>query len=125
MTRQLRTAEIKPKERPLAERFRLAGKAWAAAKRDADITSEMKSAFLEKMKTRMRDELVAKGEKEPSGEKLERLAKSSPEWEEYIRGMCFAKEKEDDAWVERKAIEMEMSEQVDGNANYRTERKMA
>lgn len=125
MNRPIRTKEMQPRDRPLSERFRLAGKTWAAAKRDADITSEMKSAFLEKMKTRINDELVGKGEKAPSGEKLERLAKSSPEWEEYIRGMCFAKEKEDDAWVERKAIELEATEMVDANANYRTERKMA
>jgi uncharacterized membrane protein YheB (UPF0754 family) len=119
-------AEVPLQQRLISERFRLAGVAWANAKREADLLEQMKDPTLEQLKTRKLAELMATDpEKKVSESLLERLVKSSPEWEQFIRGLCYAQEKSNLTWVERRAIELEHSEQIDGNANYRAERKMA
>lgn len=125
MNRPLRTNEMAVKDRPISERFRLAGKAWAEAKREADLIEEMKGPRLEQLKTALLTQLIKAGETKVPESRLEREVKASPEWETYIRGLCFAQERMNDAWVERRAIELEHSEMIDGNANFRTERKMS
>jgi hypothetical protein len=114
-----------PQQRPISERFRLAGIAWANAKREADLIEQMKDPTLEQLKTRELAKLARlEPEKKISESLLERLVKSSPEWEQFIRGMCHAQERANIAWVERRAIELEHMELVDANANYRAERRL-
>ena len=116
--------EMPAKERSFSERFRLTGKAWAAAKREADLLEEMKGPRLEQLKTALLAKLTAAGETKVPESRLEREIKASKEWETYIQGLCFAQEKANDAWVERRAVELEHSEMVDFNANARHERRM-
>ena len=124
MNRPIRMKEMPERERSHAERFRLAGEAWAEATREADLLEEMKGAVVEQLKTKLLERLTAAGETKVPEARLEREVKSSPEYEQYIRGMCFAKEKANKAWVERKAVEIAATEMVDRNANARVERKI-
>jgi hypothetical protein len=117
--------EMPERERSHAERFRLAGEAWAEATREADLLEEMKGAYVEQLKTKLLAKLTEAGDTKVPEVRLEREVKSSQEYEQYIRGMCFAKERANKAWVERKAVEIEATETVDRNANYRSERKLS
>lgn len=112
------------RERPLSEMFRLAGRDWAEAEAKADLLEKLRDPTLEQMKTEKLQELNEQGMAKVPEAMLERLVKSSPQWEEYVRGMCHARELATAAWVERRAIELRMSEMIDGNANARTERRM-
>jgi hypothetical protein len=125
MNRPIRMKEMPEKERSHAERFRLAGDAWAEAKRQADLLEEMKGPTVEQMKCKLLAKLTEAGETKVPEARLEREVKASDEYADYIKGMCFAKERENKAWVERKAVEIAATETVDMNANYRTERKMS
>lgn len=118
----MRPAEVR---QHISERFRLAGRDWAKKKGVADLLDELKGPTREAMKTALLKTLTEAGEKKVPEARLEREVESSDEWHGYIKGMCAAREDENAAWVERRAIELEMSEQIDGNANYRTERKMS
>lgn len=119
------SATMPQHERPLSERFRLAGLAWAEAEAKADLVEKMRDPTLEAMKNEKYQQLTDAGEKKIPEATLERIVKGSPEWGEYIAGMCHARELANKAWVERRAIELQMSEMIDGNANARTERRMA
>lgn len=126
MNKPLRPQDMRPGEVRgyYATRFQESGDRWAEAVRVADLLEEMKGPTVEQMKTALLAKLTAEGEKKIPEARLEREVKASPEWAKYIEGMCYAKERANKAWVERKAVEMDATEMVDKNANARTERKM-
>ncbi len=113
--------EMQLKDRPFAERFRLAGKAWAVADAQKEKLQALRGPTLEKIKI-WHAELP--GNEKLSDAKLTSLAKASPEYLKHIDGEMAAVEQANLLWVERKAVELEWNETSDKNANYRSERRM-
>jgi Lon protease-like protein len=113
--------QMPPKEQSFAERFRIAGAAWAKADARKEKLQGMRGPFLEKLKQQIAER---HGNEELSDARLERMAKASDEYRQHIEGEADAVEAANLAWVERKAVEMEAIEMAEHNANYRHESRL-
>ena len=112
-------SDMPEREIPISERFRMAGEAWVDAHSAAYIMEELKTTTLQKLKSK----LIA--ERGPMADnQAERLAKSLPEWEQYIKDMCANRAKADRAKVQMKYWEMRYGEWNSREANARVERRM-
>ena len=118
-SRAIGVAEMPERERPLSEEFRIAAKAWVELDKAARLLDELKTTTLAQMKTN----LMAKLGDMPDA-KAERLVKSDPDWEAYIRAMVDAKGEANLARVKMQWIEMKFSEWQSADANARRERQM-
>lgn len=107
--------EMRSNERPISERYRLAGEHWARLNKAAQMFEEAKSAVLSQMMNKHADKPVSKAEV---------LVKSSKEWSDYLTRMVEAREAANIARVEMKALEIEFSEWQSSDANARRERQM-
>jgi Lon protease-like protein len=113
--------QMPPQERSFAERFRIAGVAWAKADAHKEKLQGMRGPFLEKLKQQIAER---HGNEELSDARLERMAKASDEYRRHIEGEAAAVEAANLAWVERKSIEMAFEEQNEANANARHEQRL-
>jgi hypothetical protein len=114
------TAEMPERERPLSERYRIAANAWTEADHEARRLEELKSSRFETMKTKL---ILSEG---PTPEnKLERIVKSSQEWEDYIIEMVTAKTRANILRIAVKEIEMMERETQDRNQTIRAEMRMS
>lgn len=116
---RLAPAEMPEKERPISEEFRIAAKEWVELDKAARLLDELKTVTLAQMKTNL---MAERGEMADA--KAERLAKSSKEWEEYIRAMVDAKGAANLARVKMQWIELRFHEWQSADANARRERHM-
>lgn len=114
---QLRSDEMPDYERPLSERYRLAGQQWVALDAKARQFEEMKSLILAAMVT----DLVEDG---LPVTRAESKAKASDRYREHIEEMVDYRTKANGFKVELKAIEIEHSEQMLTTALARDERRM-
>ena len=103
-------------QRPLSEQFRLVAKRWVEADGAAHLMEEMKTTVLEQKKTAY----IAKHGDMPDA-KVERIVKSSHEWEVYIKTMC--KQRTDANLLKRQMdyINMKHREMISADANARKE----
>lgn len=110
--------ELPKLERPLSEIYRLTGEEWADADAAAELFSELKTATLSKLKTKL---IAERGDMAEA--KAERIVKSSPEWEKYIRDMVTAKQTANKLKVRLDSLKIVNREEIDRNANSRAERR--
>lgn len=111
--------EMPRHEQSISEQYRILGLQWADAKAAFKVRDELKTTNLAKMKTVLMGQMGQMSEA-----KAERLVKSSPEWEQYIRDMCADEHRADRLRVQMKSLEIADSERIDRNANARAERRL-
>jgi adenosylmethionine-8-amino-7-oxononanoate aminotransferase len=76
--------EMPEREQPTVEKFRIVALQYCDADAAASLMEELKTTTLEKMKS----EIIANSTEPIAENRAERMAKSSPEWTQYIRDMC-------------------------------------
>lgn len=109
-------------ERPLSERFRIAGKVWAA-------TRKTHRSYKERSRIVFDELVIALLEcARDNGERLTRAAaeaeaRTSSTWKKYVDDMLQAEHQANLAEVEKKALDMEHWELKDANANAREEKR--
>jgi hypothetical protein len=101
--------EMPKHEQSISEQYRLIGLQW----------DELKTTTLAKMKSTLMGE---RGQMPEAT--AERIVKSTPEWEQYIRDMCADEHRADRLRVQMKSLEIADSERIDKNANARAERRL-
>jgi len=99
-------------------RWKEAAKEWVQLNAVADLLEECKSATL----SEMMQKYVSNGDTSVS--KAEMLAKSSEEWQTYIKGMVAARKDANIAKVKSDWLRMRHSEQMSEEANNRAEMKL-
>lgn len=107
-------------DRPLSEQYRIVARAWADADSAASLLEELKGATLEQRKASVMSE---SGKPMPEN-RAERLVKSSPEWERYIREMCSARSKAGKLRAQLEYFRMRHSEWMAADANARAEMRL-
>lgn len=122
--------EMPERERPLSEQFRIVALQYADAHSAANLLEELKTTTLEKIKTGIMDQHKkafpdASVRESMSENRAERIAKCSPQWDEYIREMCGLRAKADKLKLQMKYIEYQFSEWQAADANARKERFMS
>lgn len=110
---------IPEKDRPLSEEYRLAAKEWVDLDSAASLLEELRTTVLEQKKSNY---IALHGEM--ADNKVERIVKSSADWEQYIRDMLEARKKANLAKVKIKWIEMRATEWMSAGATARAEMKM-
>lgn len=111
--------EVPEKDRPLSEEFRLTAREYADADAAASLLEELKSTTLEKRKSIIIAEQPGLAEN-----KAERFAKTSIEWESYIRQMCASRAQATRLRLKLEWIRMRHREWVGADANARHEAKL-
>lgn len=111
---------IPQRDRPLSEQFRLVALEFADADAAATLLEELKSATLEKLKGKV----MATHDGSMPESKAERLAKSGPEWETYVRQMCEARAKATKKRLQLAYIKMQFTEWQAADASARAEYKL-
>lgn len=114
-----RMGEMPERERPLSEEFRIVAREYADADAAASLLEELKSTTLEKRKSIIIAEQPGLAEN-----KAERFAKTSIEWESYIRLMCTARAKATRLRLQLEYIRIRHREWVGADANARAEAKL-
>jgi len=107
------------KDRPISSQYYEVAKQWADLDSAAHIQEEMKTTILEQMKS----ELIKKNPGIAEN-KAERVVKSSPEWEAYIRKMCRDRGAANLLKQRMKYWEMRHREWVGANADARAELRL-
>lgn len=115
------SSQIPEADRPISEQYRLIGLQWVDAEAAAKLHEELKTHTLSKMK---RDLITKSGESDMADNKAERIVRSSPEWETYIREMCRLRAIADKLKVQKDSLRMRHSEWIGYNADARQEMKM-
>lgn len=114
------SASIKPlpaRDQPLSEQFRIIAKEWVDLDGAARMLEASKDAVLSQMIMRI-------GATATSQAAAERMAKSSPEWADYIKKMVDAKTAANLKKVHLEYMRMRHSEWIAGDANARAERRL-
>lgn len=127
--RALQTRDMPERERPISERFRLAGDEWVEAKFKRDKIKGLKNTMLERMKRDLveqsdRDRADGLRQKSLTNAEAERLVEMSTEWEQYILGLAEAERDTESAWIKCQELEMAFGEWQSREANARKERQM-
>ena len=112
--------ELAARDRPISERYRIAGQRYAALNQAATFLEEMKTTRLQQLKT----DLVNRTDGGMPENKAERLVKADPTWEAYIKAMCDARGAADELKEELAALRMEYGEWQAKDANARAEYKL-
>lgn len=107
-------------ERPISEQYRIIASMWVRLDGAARMLEEMKTTELEKRKAAV---IAIKGEMPDS--KAERIVKSDPDWESYIRAMVEARTAANEVKEELKTIEIREWEQRDHNSTIRAEMRLS
>ena len=111
--------EIPAANRPISEQYRIVAKEWADADAAAHILEELKSTVLEQKKT----ELI-KHNPGIAENKAERVVKSDPSWERYIREMCKHRAAANLLKAKLRYWEMRHREWIGANADARQELRL-
>lgn len=106
-------------EQPISEQFRIVAKQWVDADAAASLMDELKTTTLEQMKTRL---IKASGPM--PNNTAERIVKSSPDWEQYIRDMCKHKTAANRFKVQMEYLRMRHREWIGADATARAEMRM-
>ena len=117
--RAIAPREMPEREQPISERFRIVALAYVDADGAASLLEELKTTNLEKYKT---DLIAERGEM--ADNKAERLVKSGPDWEVYIRKMVEARTKANKLKLQLEYIRILEREQDRMSWLQRTEHKM-
>lgn len=107
------------RERPISEEFRIVAKAWCDADAAASIMEEMKTTTLETMKSA----IIAR-EGPMADNRAERMAKSSDDWDKYIRSMCENRAKANRLKAQLEYLRMKFSEAQSIEATARHEARL-
>lgn len=99
----------------LAEQWYEAADRWVALDAAATLLEEGKSAFLSQKMTALGDVPVSRAEL---------TVKASPEWSDFIKKMCRAREQANLAKIEAEFLKMRFSENMSKEANGRQELRM-
>ncbi len=118
--RPLKFKEIREDDRLLSEQFRLAGEAWAEADGAANLLENLKSVTLDQRKAKL---ILERGDMPDN--KAERIAKSDPEWEEYIREMVRLRMNANKLKVAMEVLRYRFSEWQSRDANQRHEARLS
>ncbi len=119
MSKPFRQKEMPDHEKPISEKFRVAAKEWVDADGAASLLEELKTTRLSQMKMA----LMAEQGDMPDA-KAERICKSDPQWEEYLRDMIACRTAANKLKMEMKALEIEHGEWTSRDANARHESKL-
>jgi hypothetical protein len=111
--------EVPLEDRPISTRYYLVAREWADLDAAAHIQEELKTTVLEQKKT-----ALIKANPGLAENKAERVVKSSPEWEAYIRKMCDARGAANLLKQRMKFWEMRHREWVGANADARVELRL-
>ena len=127
--RAIGAKDMPENERPLSERFRIAGDEWVAAKFKRDKIKGLKNTMLERMKRDLIEEAEQERreglrQKSLTNAEAERIVEMGTEWETYIIGLAEAERDTESAWVRCQEIEMLFGEWQSKEANARKERQM-
>jgi len=95
--------------------FLVIAEQWADAEAAADLLEQTKSAYLAKRMTALGDMPVSRAET---------LVKASPEWDDYLRKMCAAREKATLLKVQVEYVKMKFSERQSEEATRRAEARL-
>lgn len=112
-------SEIRPKDQPLSERFRLAAGRCSERRRKFRELEEMKSARLAVMKCKLIDE-----DPKMSDAKAERLSKASGDWAKIVRDLLEAEAAFEHSKLEVQFLRIAFDEWVTLNANHRHEHRL-
>ena len=110
-------------ERPISERFRIAGDEWVEAKFKRDKIKGLKNTMLERQKSDLIEDARQVGTRMSNAE-AERIVEMSTEWELYIIGLAEAERDTESAWIRCQELEMIYGEWQSREANARKERQM-
>lgn len=116
------SAGIKPipeKDRPLSEEFRLAAKEWVDLDSAASLLEELRTTVLEQKKS---EYILRHGEM--ADNKVERIVKSSSDWEKYLRDMVEARKKANLAKVKLEWTRLKFTEWQAMDATARAEMRL-
>ena len=104
---------------PISEQYRELAEQWSDLDAAAHIDEELKSTLLEQKKT-----ALIKLNPGLAENKAERVVKSSPEWEKYIRTMCANRAAANKLKQRLKYLEMRHREWIGKNADARAEMRL-
>lgn len=115
---QRAVASLPKNEQPISEQFRIVAKQWCDADAAASLMEELKTTTLEKLKSR----LLEAG---PMADNTAtRLAKSHPDWDQYIREMCKHRADANRLKCQMEYIRMRHREWIGADATARAEMKL-
>jgi hypothetical protein len=114
-----RISELPADDRPISEQYREAARKWSDADSAAHIMEELKSTTLEQKKT-----ALIKTNPGLAENKAERIIKSSPEWELYVREMCECRYHANRLKQRMEYLKMRHREWIGANADARAEYKL-
>ena len=112
--------EMPARERPLSEEYRIVARKWVDADGAASLREELKTTTLEQMKS----DLI-KSQGEMADNKAERLVKSGPDWEEYIRQMVEARTAANRLKCQMEYVRIKFSEWQAMDATARAEMRLS
>lgn len=113
-------AQMKERDRPLSERYRLAANEWCEADAIARRLEELKTTALEQQKQKLIRERGAVPDSH-----AEREVKAAPAWEEYILNMVEARTVANRLKVTMEVLRMEERELRDRNETIRAEMRLS
>jgi hypothetical protein len=114
--------DIPHHERPLCERYRLAGRDWAQKRKVYRGYDERKKIVFSELVLALMSLAQKQGNRSTKAQ-AELEALTSDTWSRYIDQMIEAEHQMNLAEVEKKALEMEQWERNDSNATAREERR--
>src|SRR5262245_3409628 len=114
-----RVSQVPKSERPISEEYRIVAKKFVALDNAARVLEELKTTVLEESKSK----LIA-ANPDLSETKAERLAKSAPEWRQYLEKMCAARGEANLLRQQLTYITMKHREWVGRNADARQEQRL-
>lgn len=122
--RALGITEIPERDRPVAEVFRLKGEEWARADADAYIAEKLKDTVFERLRQSIYDAALMASEKISLNE-AGRRASMSESWEQHVLEIGAKKQRANQLWVERKAIEIAHEDLKNRDSNLRHEKQLS
>lgn len=119
-TSERASVSIRPlpeREQPISEQYRITAKLWV----DLDGAARMREATKDVVLSQM---VMKYAEAASSMAAAERLAKSSKEWEDFVRDMVKDRTAANLKKVQLEYLKMRHMEETSNNANARAERKL-
>jgi hypothetical protein len=117
---RVQETEVPKRERPISEEFRLVALSYVDADAAASLMEELRTATLEKMKS----EIIAAADGPMPENKAERFAKSSPDWDSYIKDMCGHRAKATKLKLQLEFLRMKYGEWQSSAATAREEMRL-
>lgn len=118
----MRPSEIPQHDRPLSERYRIAGRVWAACRKTFRGYDKRKDIVFDELVLALMRQAQDNNERMTKTQ-AEAEARTSNVWRAYVDELLEAEHQANLAQVEMRALDMEHSERIDDNANARDERR--